>query len=257
MIDDKKYLKTGTLWCGIGNDAQNCTALGEKKDTDSCCRIHDMCPYKFNRHKREHNGYEWSWRRLYTLTHCECDLMFRNCLAKEPISINSAKIWHSFKKLGVKCYSFFPCSNQLFEKFWNNLMEREIGKCNDDIRVVVFDSVDDYSEFLLSNLNTDGLLEQKNILSSNLDRFYVEKTKKEKYLPCMDEINSYKKNIVDNFDKVVSVRVSAKSLNYIEKHDDLSKKLEEFYQNEIQGSKKKYLSSKTKDFFMKIFSILT
>lgn len=213
-----------------------------------------MCPYKFNRHKREHNGYEWSWRRFYTLTHCECDLMFRNCLAQEPISKNSAKIWHSFKKLGVKCYSFFPCSNQLFEIFWENLMKREVGLCNDDIRVVVFDSVDDYSKYLVSNLNKNGLMEEKYILSSYLDRFYVEKTKKEKYLPCINEIFGYKTTIVDNFGKVHDLTEFSNSLK---EYDDKSKKLEEFYQNEIQGSTKMYWSSKAKDVFMKIFSILT
>ncbi|RNA16009.1 homeodomain transcription factor [Brachionus plicatilis] len=254
VLIKKLTQQKGTLWCGIGNDASNCTEIGKIKETDTCCRMHDICPYKYNINKREHNGYEWSWRRIYTLTHCECDLMFQNCLAQEPIHVNSAKIWHSFRKLGVKCYSFFPCKNDLFENFWSNLEDREIGSCVEDVRVVVFESVDDYSNFVTNNLNKTGLAEEQKILSSYFDRFYVAKTKIDKYSACLDEIFSYKTTIVNNFGKLHGLNGSPEAMR---ERVDLTKKLEEVYQNELVNSKKSYLASKARDFLMKIFSILT
>lgn len=63
----------GTLWCGAGNMARNCSDLGEFNETDSCCREHDACPYTFTINQPAYNGFYSS--KIYSLSHCECDSM--------------------------------------------------------------------------------------------------------------------------------------------------------------------------------------
>jgi secretory phospholipase A2 len=60
--------------CGIGNNAEDCTDLGEYKETDSCCRTHDMCPFKYTKTNQKHNGFNWNRLFHYTLSHCQCDM---------------------------------------------------------------------------------------------------------------------------------------------------------------------------------------
>ena len=46
------FIETGTVWCGSGNKAENCSDLGDFVETDKCCREHDMVIIL--------NCYEWS-----------------------------------------------------------------------------------------------------------------------------------------------------------------------------------------------------
>ncbi|XP_025076198.1 phospholipase A2-like [Pomacea canaliculata] len=72
----------GTLWCGDGDNANgDTTKLGEYRQTDSCCRAHDLCtPYiaKFT-NDPETGLYNPG---LYTRLHCRCDNEFRDCLRR-------------------------------------------------------------------------------------------------------------------------------------------------------------------------------
>lgn len=36
----------GTLWCGYDDIATSYLSLGEDKELDRCCRVHDFCPDK-------------------------------------------------------------------------------------------------------------------------------------------------------------------------------------------------------------------
>ena len=70
----KKFslIASGTLWCGAGNLALNCSQLGEDHESDFCCREHDQCPYSYYDNIL-HQGFRWfGW---HTLSHCECDKM--------------------------------------------------------------------------------------------------------------------------------------------------------------------------------------
>lgn len=48
------FLPPGTLWCGNGNIANGTDELGSWKQTDACCRTHDMCPDLIEAHGSKH-----------------------------------------------------------------------------------------------------------------------------------------------------------------------------------------------------------
>ncbi|XP_057658656.1 uncharacterized protein LOC130895415 [Diorhabda carinulata] len=83
-----------TLWCGPGNTANNYWELGENPQVDACCRMHDHCPI----HKVG----------LITISHCDCDNAFYNCLkaANSPLADKIGNIY--FNVLGMYCYVFVP-----------------------------------------------------------------------------------------------------------------------------------------------------
>ncbi|KAJ8964745.1 hypothetical protein NQ314_004676 [Rhamnusium bicolor] len=43
-IPNRFFIYPGTKWCGAGNIAANNTDFGTHRDTDKCCRNHDLCP---------------------------------------------------------------------------------------------------------------------------------------------------------------------------------------------------------------------
>ena len=85
LVSYKKYLyisyhfnsSSGTLWCGMGNKAENDDQLGTYRDLDSCCRTHDKCDRKVNAFAKEYGYRNW---RPFTVSDCECDSKFYNCL---------------------------------------------------------------------------------------------------------------------------------------------------------------------------------
>ena len=64
------WMYPGTKWCGAGRKAVNYTDLGERIETDRCCREHDLCPHKIKRFSTKYNYYNC---RIHTLSHCDCD----------------------------------------------------------------------------------------------------------------------------------------------------------------------------------------
>ena len=68
---------TGTLWCGNGNKAESDEALGSYADVDSCCRDHDKCDRNVGAFGKKFGYRNW---RPYTVSDCECDHKFYNCL---------------------------------------------------------------------------------------------------------------------------------------------------------------------------------
>uniref|UniRef100_A0A6J0UE97 Group 3 secretory phospholipase A2 n=1 Tax=Pogona vitticeps TaxID=103695 RepID=A0A6J0UE97_9SAUR len=75
----------GTLWCGAGDSAANASELGVFQGPDVCCREHDLCEAQIAA-----LGYKYGMRnyRLHTISHCDCDERFRQCLRdlNDPIS---------------------------------------------------------------------------------------------------------------------------------------------------------------------------
>ncbi|XP_060105211.1 group 3 secretory phospholipase A2 [Heteronotia binoei] len=91
----------GTLWCGAGNSAGNFTELGVFQGPDVCCREHDQCEAQI--HALE---YKYGMRnyRLHTISHCDCDARFRQCLMSLNDTISNVIGISFFNLLEVPCF---------------------------------------------------------------------------------------------------------------------------------------------------------
>ncbi|XP_063207213.1 group 3 secretory phospholipase A2 [Chroicocephalus ridibundus] len=91
----------GTLWCGAGNSAGNASELGLFRGPDRCCREHDQCSaqiaaLQFNYGIRNY--------RLHTVSHCDCDARFRQCLLALNDTISNIIGVTFFNLLEVPCF---------------------------------------------------------------------------------------------------------------------------------------------------------
>ncbi|XP_037921350.1 phospholipase A2-like [Hermetia illucens] len=91
----------GTIWCGVGNQAQDESSIGYFSSTDRCCRDHDLCrdsiPPKAIKHGLRNPGF-------FTRSHCDCDRKFYRCL-KFDNSFVSRKIGMAyFNILRPQCF---------------------------------------------------------------------------------------------------------------------------------------------------------
>ncbi|CAN0369752.1 unnamed protein product [Lampetra planeri] len=98
----KRFIYPGTLWCGPGTNANSFDELGSYKKTDICCREHDHCPHSIGsfEHKYGYNNIGW-----HTISHCDCDNKFRNCMKES----NDTAAWDVgrtyFSIVGVPCFT--------------------------------------------------------------------------------------------------------------------------------------------------------
>ncbi|KFD57788.1 hypothetical protein M514_01458 [Trichuris suis] len=69
----------GTYWCGAGTKAKSADQFGENSEADRCCRNHDQCPMAIAGFSRQYNLFN---HLAYTISLCECDKQFRDCLKK-------------------------------------------------------------------------------------------------------------------------------------------------------------------------------
>jgi len=95
----------GTLWCGMGNAAHTYNDLGVHKDADRCCRAHDQCPYAIGAWSTKYALANW---KIYTLSHCDCDRVFQECLANVNTKVSDTVFDWFFRALNVKCFRFEP-----------------------------------------------------------------------------------------------------------------------------------------------------
>nr|AEE61961.1 unknown [Dendroctonus ponderosae] len=95
------FIFPGTKWCGAGNIADNDADLGTERDTDKCCRTHDMCPDIIEGHATKYGLENPSF---YTRLICDCDEDFYRCL-KSVNTKTSTQVGHIyFTGLGTQCY---------------------------------------------------------------------------------------------------------------------------------------------------------
>ncbi|KAM9281505.1 group 3 secretory phospholipase A2 [Morus bassanus] len=91
----------GTLWCGAGDSAGDASELGLFRGPDRCCREHDQCSaqiaaLQFNYGIRNY--------RLHTVSHCDCDARFRQCLLALNDTISNIIGVTFFNLLEVPCF---------------------------------------------------------------------------------------------------------------------------------------------------------
>ncbi|XP_028726526.1 group 3 secretory phospholipase A2 [Peromyscus leucopus] len=91
----------GTLWCGVGNSAENSSELGMFQGPDLCCREHDQCPQTISPLQ-----YNYGIRnfRFHTISHCDCDARFQQCLRSQRDSISDIMGVAFFNVLEIPCF---------------------------------------------------------------------------------------------------------------------------------------------------------
>ncbi|XP_019937174.2 group 3 secretory phospholipase A2 [Paralichthys olivaceus] len=97
------FIVPGTLWCGSGNKALSYADLGVFADTDSCCREHDQCK---NTILSFHSEFGVFNSNIFTMSHCDCDNKFRNCLKEANDSISDVVGYTFFNLLKMHCFEF-------------------------------------------------------------------------------------------------------------------------------------------------------
>uniref|UniRef100_T1INX7 Phospholipase A2 n=1 Tax=Strigamia maritima TaxID=126957 RepID=T1INX7_STRMM len=101
----------GTKWCGDGNSAANYNDLGLFKEADMCCRDHDHCPDVIHVGETKHELYN---KHLGSLSHCDCDDQFYNCLKSKSDKSSKKMGKLFFDVLGQPCFKLeHPIKNCL------------------------------------------------------------------------------------------------------------------------------------------------
>ncbi|KAM4590330.1 uncharacterized protein proca1 [Fundulus diaphanus] len=110
----------GTLWCGAGNMADNYNQLGEFAETDSCCRVHDHCPYVIHAFSSNYGYTNFKW---HSICHCDCDNELKTCLRKVNDTSSRVVGQAFFNVIGVPCFDF-AYEEQCAERHWYGLCKR-------------------------------------------------------------------------------------------------------------------------------------
>ncbi|KAM6404083.1 LOW QUALITY PROTEIN: group 3 secretory phospholipase A2 [Rhynochetos jubatus] len=91
----------GTLWCGAGDSARNASELGLFRGPDRCCRDHDQCSAQITALQFNYGIRNY---RLHTVSHCDCDARFRQCLQALNDTISNIIGVTFFNLLEVPCF---------------------------------------------------------------------------------------------------------------------------------------------------------
>ncbi|XP_076346189.1 phospholipase A2-like [Tachypleus tridentatus] len=97
----KSIIWPGTKWCGPGNTSEDFNDLGEKRETDICCRDHDTCDDFM---KSGETKYGLTNNALTTRLNCQCDEDFKACLMKVNTQTSNAVGEFYFNIAQNKCY---------------------------------------------------------------------------------------------------------------------------------------------------------
>ncbi|XP_066461070.1 group 3 secretory phospholipase A2 [Eleutherodactylus coqui] len=104
----------GTLWCGVGSTAENFTNLGVFHGVDRCCREHDHCYPQIQAFEFQYGIRNY---RLHTVSHCDCDQRFRQCLHTINDTASTIVGMTYFNILEMPCFSLRD-EEQCVEWFW-------------------------------------------------------------------------------------------------------------------------------------------
>uniref|UniRef100_A0A3Q3WTM9 phospholipase A2 n=1 Tax=Mola mola TaxID=94237 RepID=A0A3Q3WTM9_MOLML len=97
----RSWVFPGTLWCGAGSKAVRYDQLGFFMGADRCCREHDHCQHTIAGLTAKYGFFN---RKLYTISHCDCDQRFRECLHAANDTISNLVGSSFFNVLKVPCF---------------------------------------------------------------------------------------------------------------------------------------------------------
>jgi len=91
----------GTNWCGKGSKAEFAQSYGEHAETDQCCQKHDQCPYIIEGFTTRYNLFNY---RIHTLSACDCDQQFLDCLKSANTSTSAMVGKVYFNVVNAECF---------------------------------------------------------------------------------------------------------------------------------------------------------
>ena len=85
----------------------------QEKNTDRCCRDHDICPVKIRPYQSRYNLTNNS---IYTKSHCMCDDLLFECLKKTNTSAAQVMGAIYFNLVQVPCIVEGPNEKMIYRK---------------------------------------------------------------------------------------------------------------------------------------------
>ncbi|XP_053181542.1 group 3 secretory phospholipase A2-like [Scomber japonicus] len=110
----RSWIFPGTLWCGTGSKAVGYEQLGMFESADRCCREHDHCQHIIPSFTVDYGVFN---PNLYTVSHCDCDQRFRQCLLEVNDTISSMVGYSFFNILRVPCFELKQ-QKRCTEMYW-------------------------------------------------------------------------------------------------------------------------------------------
>ncbi|XP_045890969.1 group 3 secretory phospholipase A2-like [Micropterus dolomieu] len=110
----RSWIFPGTLWCGTGSKAVGYEQLGMFESVDRCCREHDHCLHIIPSFTVNYGVFN---PKFFTVSHCDCDQRFRQCLLGVNDTISSMVGYSFFNILRVPCFELKQ-QKRCTEMYW-------------------------------------------------------------------------------------------------------------------------------------------
>jgi hypothetical protein len=123
---------------------------------------------------------------IYILILCKC------------IEENSNYIWTFYESLEMKCFALLPCTDNT-QNIWMENNYRKTGKCESDLRVMIFNSIQDYTEFMIKGLTKKQLNQLGKYLKNNVTQLFENKVK----ICQNNQFDDYHKQILKSYNKIL------------------------------------------------------
>ncbi|KAK6313171.1 hypothetical protein J4Q44_G00165180 [Coregonus suidteri] len=111
----RAWVFPGTLWCGTGSKAIDYKQLGMFERADGCCREHDHCSNTIPSFTVNYGVFN---PNFFTISHCDCDQRFRQCLQRVNDTISNMVGFSFFNLLKMPCFEFTPRSQCTELNWW-------------------------------------------------------------------------------------------------------------------------------------------
>uniref|UniRef100_A0A3B5MIZ1 phospholipase A2 n=1 Tax=Xiphophorus couchianus TaxID=32473 RepID=A0A3B5MIZ1_9TELE len=122
----RSWIFPGTLWCGTGSKAAGYEQLGMFERADKCCREHDHCSDIIPAFTVNYGVFN---PNFFTVSHCECDQRFRQCLLGMNDSISSMVGYSFFNILKVPCFELKQLKHCTQMYWWGMKASQSKHRC--------------------------------------------------------------------------------------------------------------------------------